>query len=102
MTWYFKESLFFGFNSSSEMLYIRNDIRRWKEALCLALSLNYIQNFSVLDRISKYIDIVGELEASLATSYSDLDFLKLSQSRINELELNLGLNLKRIWERNFE
>ena len=102
MTWYFKESLFFGFNSSSDMLYIRNDIRRWKEALCLAISLNYIQNFSVLDRISKYIDFVGELEASLKTSYSDLDFLKLSQSSINELELNIGLNSKRIWERNFE
>lgn len=102
MTWYFKESLFFGFNSSSDMLYIRNDIRRWKEALCLAISLNYIQNFSVLDRVSKYIDIVGELEASLITSYSDLDFLKLSQTSKNELEFNIGLNSKRIWERNFE
>ena len=102
MTWYFKESLFFGFNSSSEMLYIRNDIRRWKEALCLALSLNYIQNFSILDRISKYIDIVSVLEASLSAAYSDLDFLKLSQSSINELEFNIGLNSKRIWERNFE
>ena len=32
----------------------------------------------------------------------DLDFLKLSQSSINELELDIGLNSKRIWERNFE
>ena len=102
MTWYFKESLFFGFNSSNDMLYIRNDIRRWKEALCLAISLNYIQNFSILDRISKYIDIVSVLEASLSAAYSDLDFLKLSQSSIKELELNIGLNSKRIWERNFE
>lgn len=102
MTWYFKESLFFGFNSSMDMLYIRNDIRRWKEALCLAISLNYIQNFSVVDRISKYIEIVGELEAYLTTSYSGLDFLKLNQSGINKLELNIGFNSKRIWERNFE
>ena len=102
MTWYFKESLFFGFNSSNDMLYIRNDIRRWKEVLCLAVSLDYTQNFSIFDRISKYINIVSELEASLSTSYGDLDFLKLSQSSINELELNIGLNSKRIWERNFE
>ena len=102
MNWYFKESLYFGFNSSNDMLYIRNDIRRWKEALCLAISLNGNQSIFISDRISKYSSIVNQLEELLSTSYRDLDFLKDSKTRLDKLELDLDFNSKEIWEHNFE
>ena len=102
MNWYFKESLYFGFNSSNDMLYIRNDIRRWKEALCLAISLNGNQSIFISDRISKYSSIINQLEELLSTTYRDLDFLKDSKARLDKLELDLDFNSKKIWEHNFE
>jgi hypothetical protein len=102
MSWYFKESLYFGFNSSNDMLYIRNDIRRWKEALFLAISLNDNQSTFVSDRISTYYSIVYELEKLLSTSYKNLDFFKLSNTRLLVLESDIDFNSKKIWEHNFE
>lgn len=102
MNWYFKESLFFGFNSSSDMLYIRNDIRRWKEALCLAISLSGHQNVSADGRISKYFRIVKNLEELLSTSYKDLNIFGLNTRELTDLELTIDINVKGIWEHSFE
>ena len=102
MSWYFKESLYFGFNSSNDMLYIRNDIRRWKEALILAISLNDNQNTLASDQISVYFSIIYQLEKLLSSSYKNVDFIKLSKTRLLVLESDIDFNSKKIWERNFE
>lgn len=102
MNWYFKESLFFGFNSSFDMLYIRNDIRRWKEALCLSVSLSGSQNVSNSGRILKYFKIVENLEELLSTFYKDLDVFGMSNRELVELELALDKDIKKIWEHGIE
>ena len=102
MSWYFKESLYFGFNSSNDMLYIRNDIRRWKEALFLAISLNDNQKTLASEQISKYFSIVYQLEKLLSTSYKNVDCFKLNKTRLLVLESDIDFNSKNIWERNFE
>jgi hypothetical protein len=84
------------------MLYVRNDIRRWKEALCLAISLSSHQNLSADGRISKYFKIVKDLEELLSTSYKDLNIFGLNTRELVELELTIDINVKRIWERSFE
>ena len=101
MNWYFKESLYFGFNSSADMLYNRNDFRRWKEALCLAISLNINQGIFMSERISKYFTIIEQLEKLLSTSYRSLDFLKVSKAKLNELESSIDISSRKIWESNF-
>jgi len=101
MNWYFKESLYFGFNSSADMLYNRNDFRRWKEALCLAISLNINQGIFMNERISMYFTIIEQLEKLLSTTYRSLDFLKVSKAKLNELESSIDIGSRKIWESNF-
>jgi hypothetical protein len=84
------------------MLYIRNDIRRWKEALCLSISLSGSQNVSASGRVLKYFKIVKNLEELLSTFYKDLDVFGMSNNELVELELALDRDVKKIWAHSFE
>ncbi len=101
MHWYFRESLYFGFNSSYEMLYGRNKIRRWKEVICIAIHLSQYQITKVDEKIMKYCEFIGHLESLLSDSYANLDFRGFRQSNIYTLELNICKKSREIWESYF-
>jgi hypothetical protein len=98
MHWYFRESLYFGFNSSYEMLYSRNSIRRWKEVIYIAIHLNQYQIIKIDEKIMKYFEFIGLLESLLSDSYTNLDFFGFGQSNIYTLELNIRKKSREIWE----
>ena len=97
MYWYFRESLYFGFNSSYEMLYSRNSIRRWKEVIYIAIHLSQYQNKKLDEIIMKYSEFIGLLETLLSDSYTNLDFCGFGQSNIHALELNIQNKSREIW-----
>ena len=101
MHWHFRESLYFGFNSSCEMLYGRNKIRRWKEVICIAIHLSQYQITKVDEKIMKYCEFIGHLESLLYDSYANLDFRGFRQSNIYTLELNISKKSREIWESYF-
>ena len=97
MYWYFRESLYFGFNSSYEMLYSRNSIRRWKEVICIAIHLSQYQTKKFDEITMKYSEFIGLLETLLSDSYANLDFFGFGQSNIHTLELNIQNKSREIW-----
>ena len=97
MNWYFRESLYYGFNSSHEMLYERNSIRRWKEALFIASYLNQYQIAQADKKIMKYFEFIGFLEKLLSDSYLNLDFNDTSQDNIDKLELGIQAECREKW-----
>jgi hypothetical protein len=68
MSWYFRESLYFGFNSSTEMAYERNLFRGWKEALSIAYVLDSDKEIHS-ERLNQIFRFIFELESALRKMY---------------------------------
>jgi hypothetical protein len=68
MNWYFRESLYFGFNSSTNMAYERNHFRGWKEALSIAYVLDSEKAIH-WERLNQTFRFVLEMESELRNTY---------------------------------
>jgi hypothetical protein len=68
MSWYFRESLYFGFNSSTNMAYERNHFRGWKEALSIAYVLDSEKAIH-WERLNQTFRFVLEMESELRNMY---------------------------------
>lgn len=102
MNWYFKESLFFGFNSSFDMLYPRNNFRRWKEAICLGLALCEDSDSDRKNHFLKKFSVIKNLEEAMSHTYKNMDYLNIDKIEIAKIESDLELKLRSIWSSYFE
>jgi len=97
MSWYFRESLYFGFNSSLEMAYGRNQIRSWKEALSIAYVLDR-ENLIEWMRLNQIFRFVLDLEAALKHLYIDIEDLVHSPATFVDREKALKVKFKKRWD----
>jgi hypothetical protein len=97
MSWYFRESLYFGFNSSPEMAYGRNQIRSWKEALSIAYVLD-IEGTGKWTQLNQLFRFVLEVESVLKDLYLEIEDLIHSPDRFTDRESTLKEKLKKRWD----
>jgi len=97
MSWYFRESLYFGFNSSLEMAYGRNQIRSWKEALSIAYVLDR-ENLIEWTRLNQIFRLVLDLESGLKDLYINIEDLVHSPATFVDRENALSEKFKKRWD----
>lgn len=98
MTWYFRESLFFGFNSSPDMLFERNQIRTWKEGLSIAFQLVESGDTASWTKVSGHFQFVLELESELLRLYSSTLGSTLEPATFVSMENVLQEKFKMKWD----
>jgi hypothetical protein len=97
MSWYFRESLYFGFNSSTNMAYERNHFRGWKEALSIAYVLDSEKAIH-WDRLNQTFRFVLEMETELRNMYVYSAELVQAPATFADREKALTQKLMKRWD----
>lgn len=98
MTWYFKESLYFGFNSSINMCFDRNIVRVTREIIGIAKCIAIANNLGFNDLFEKVVNFIDSLEDHLISFYGE-HLEEIFSGKVVEEEQLVFKRLKEEWDR---
>ncbi len=98
MNWYFKESIYFGFNSSIDMCFDRNKIRATRELIGILQSLISINNLETHDKSREILDFLFNIETQLFSFYKG-KINEIYNGLIVEEENQIFLRLRKDWKK---
>ena len=98
MTWYFKESLYFGFNSSINMCFDRNIVRVTREIIGIAKCIAIANNLGFNDPLEKVVNFIDSLEDHLISFYGE-HLEEIFSGKVVAEEQLVFKRLKEEWDR---